>query len=71
MKDKGHKDEKIKKERNSPSEMMATIEANRRKRQVKKKVKKKTLQSVKYSQNSNPLLQGLGQQTKIPRLNRK
>lgn len=70
--------EKKKKKRKSPSEMMDTIESNRKIRQNKReeqaalrKAKRDSRRSerIKYTQSKNPLgLKTLGAVTKIPRL---
>ena len=70
--------EKKKKKRKSPSEMMDTIESNRKIRQNKReeqaalrKAKRDSRRSerIKYTQSKNPLgLKTLGTVTKIPRL---
>ena len=70
--------EKNKKKRKSPSEMMETIESNRKIRQNKReeeaalrKAKRDSRRSkrIEYSQAKNPLgLKTLGTVTKIPRL---
>ncbi|MCP3681496.1 MAG: hypothetical protein GY861_02305 [bacterium] len=67
--------EKKEKKRKSPSEMMETIESNRKIRQNKReeqavlrKAKRDARRSkrIQYSQSKNPI--GLGTVTKIPRL---
>jgi len=70
--------EKKGKKRNSPSEMMDTIESNRKIRQNKREEQAKLRRDkrdarrskrIEYSQSKNPLgLKTLGTVTKIPRL---
>jgi len=70
--------EKNKKKRKSPSEMMGTIAANSKKRKEERDAKasnrkkirdSKRSERIQYSQSKNPLgLSTLGAVTKIPRL---